>query len=85
MFVYYIIPKLIQTEKKRKESNNQILFVSKKRIFKEYKDLERVFQIELTAIIFLDKRQIYNIDLKEGKMPPFYSIYLLVTKELVVL
>ena len=85
MFVCYITLKLIQIEKERKKSNNQILFISKKKILKEYKDLKRVFQIELTAIIPLDKRRIYNIDLKKDKISLFYFIYFLVVKKLVVL
>ena len=56
-----------------------------KKFFKKYKDLEKVFQIKLTAIISLDKRRIYNIDLEKDKIPLFYSIYLLVVKELVIL
>ncbi len=85
MFVCYITLKLIQIEKERKKSNNQILFISKKKILKEYKDLKRVFQIELMVIVFLDKRRIYSIDLKEGKISPFYFIYLLIAKELIIL
>ncbi len=84
-FVYYIIFKPTQIKKERKESNNQILSTSKKRIFEEYKDLERVFQVELAATISLDKRRIYNIDLKEDKISFFYFIYFLITKELVIL
>ncbi len=85
IFVYYIIFKLIQIEKKQKKSNNQILFILKKKIFKEYKDLKRVFQIELTVIVPLNKRRIYNIDLKENKISLLYFIYLLIIKELIIL
>ena len=84
-FVCYIIPKPAQVEEERKKSNNQIPSVSKKRIFEEYKDLERVFQVELIVIIFLDKRRIYNINLEKGKIFLFYFIYLLIVKELMVL
>ncbi len=58
---------------------------SKKKGFKEYKDLERIFQIKLTIIISLDKRWIYNIDLKKGKIHLFYFIYPLVIKKLMIL
>ncbi len=85
MFVYYIILKPTQTKKERKESNNQIPPTSKKRISEKYKDLEKVFQIDLTAIIPLNKRRIHSIDLKKSKILPFYSIYLLTAKELIIL
>ena len=65
--------------------NNQILFILKKRIFEEYKDLEKIFQIELTATIFLNKRRIYNIDLKKDKIFLFYFIYFLIIKKLMIL
>ena len=85
VFVYYITPKPMQAKEERKESNNQIPFASKKRIFEEYKDLKRIFQIELTVTIPLNKRRIYNIDLKKGKILFFYLIYLLIAKELIIL
>jgi len=85
VFVCYIILKLIQIEKKRKESNNQIPFDLKKKILKKYKDLKRVFQIDLTATVLLNKKRIHSIDLEKGKMSFFYPIYPLVTKELIVL
>ncbi len=84
-FVYHITLKSTQAKKKRKKSNNQIPSISKKKIFEEYKDLKRIFQIELIIIISLDKRQIYNINLKKSKMLSSYFIYPLATKELIVL
>ncbi len=84
-FVCYITLKPTQVEEERKESNNQIPLVSKKRIPEEYKDLKRVFQVELAATVPLNKRRIHSIDLEKGKIPPSYPIYPLVAKELVVL
>jgi len=75
----------MQIKKERKKSNNQIPLVSKKRIFEKYKYLKRIFQIELTTTVPLNKRRIYNINLKKGKMPPSYPIYPLITKELIIL
>ena len=85
VFVCYITSKPTQAEEEREESSNQIPPASKKRIPEEYKDLERVFQVELAATVPLDKRRIHSIDLEEGKMPPSYPIYPLAAKELVVL
>ncbi len=84
-FIYYIIFKPTQIEKEQKESNNQILSISKKKIFKKYKDLKKVFQIKLTATIPLNKRRIYNIDLEKGKILFSYFIYPLIIKKLIIL